>query len=89
MRLMESTIDDWSKETVAQAQKDLEEQKIAWELQQQQKNVQEHKLEIDDDSCTTEDYLSYTPSLNSLDQVKHCNTTTVLNGGFCSIATKS
>ncbi|CAL8084425.1 unnamed protein product [Orchesella dallaii] len=58
MRLMEVTIDDWSKETVAQAQKDLEEQKLAWELQQQ-KSVQEIKMDIDDDLCNTEDLLTY------------------------------
>lgn len=34
LRFMERTIDDWSRETVAQAQKELEQQKREWELEQ-------------------------------------------------------
>lgn len=71
---MEATIDDWSKETVAQAQKDLEEQKIAWELQQQQKLAQDpslnsNRLETEDDACATEDLLTYS-RIDNLNQVK-------------------
>lgn len=93
---MESTIEDWSKETLAQAQKDLEEQKIQWEMQQQQKLAQDNcsKMDIDDESCPTEDLLTYS-RLDNLNQVKKYSATTtnssptIMNGGYCSIATKS
>lgn len=88
MKVMESTIDDWSKETVAQAQKDLEEQKMAWELQQQ-KSVQEARMDIDDSSCATEDLLTYS-NVESSNQVKYfTRKRRIMNGNYCKVAAKS
>lgn len=80
MRFMESTIDDWSKETVAQAQKDLEEQKLAWELQQQ-RNESVQIEAMNEDTCSFDDF-STDSGVDPMSQVKYTLPSGIVNGGY-------
>ena len=63
---MERTIEDWSKETYANAQKEIEQQKREWELEQLKKSEASRKL---NDPCDEDDdWLTYS-SMDAHNQV--------------------
>ncbi|CAG7833591.1 unnamed protein product [Allacma fusca] len=70
LKFMESTIDDWSRETVAQAQKELEQQKREWEMEQIRQLEARNKMGTD--YSDEEDMLTYSAT-DAQNQVNHNN----------------